>query len=142
MDIRIKRAYAPASSHDGTRILVDRLWPRGLKKSDAHVAQWMKEIAPSGELRKWFGHDPARWEEFRSRYKNELGAKCDLLAELRSLAQKEQLTLVYSARDEAHNQAVVLREALLHNDVVASRSARSNKRHNQVWNQIQQQRKP
>ena len=132
MDIRIKRAYEPASSRDGTRILVDRLWPRGLKKSDAHVAQWMKEIAPSGELRKWFGHDPARWEEFRTRYREELGAKSALLAELRTLAQKKQLTLVYSARDEAHNQAVVLREALLHYDVVANRSARSNKRLNQV----------
>ena len=114
MEIRIKRAYEPASSHDGTRILVDRLWPRGLKKSDADVAQWMKEVAPSSELRKWFGHDPARWEEFRSRYKAELGAKRDLLAELRDLAKKGPLTLVYSAHDEAHNQAVVLREALLH----------------------------
>ena len=114
MEIRIKRAYEPASLHDGTRILVDRLWPRGLKKSDAAIAQWMKEIAPSSELRKWFGHDPARWEEFRSRYKAELRAKRDLLAELRELAKKKPLTLVYSAHDEAHNQAVVLREALLH----------------------------
>ena len=113
-EIQIKRAYEPASSHDGTRILVDRLWPRGLKKSDAHIAQWMKEIAPSTELRKWFGHDPARWEEFRSRYKRELRAKRDLLAELKGLAHKGPLTLVYSAHDEAHNQAVVLREALLH----------------------------
>ena len=114
MEIRIKRAYEPASSHDGTRILVDRLWPRGVKKSDAAIAQWMKEIAPSSELRKWFGHDPARWEEFRSRYKAELGAKRGLLVELRDLAKKGPLTLVYSAHDEAHNQAVVLREALLH----------------------------
>ena len=114
MDIRIKRAYEPPSSHDGTRILVDRLWPRGLKKSDAAIAQWMKEVAPSGALRKWFGHDPARWVEFRSRYKAELRAKRDLLAELRDLANKGPLTLVYSARDHAHNQAVVLRDELLH----------------------------
>jgi uncharacterized protein YeaO (DUF488 family) len=114
LDIRIKRAYEPSSSHDGTRILVDRLWPRGLKKSDAHIAQWMKEIAPSGELREWFGHDPARWEEFRSRYKTELRTKRDLLAELQDVAKKGPLTLIYSAHDEAHNQAVVLREALLH----------------------------
>jgi uncharacterized protein YeaO (DUF488 family) len=114
LEVQIKRAYEPPSSHDGTRILVDRLWPRGLKKSDADIAQWMKEIAPSTELRKWFGHDPARWEEFRSRYKAELRAKRDLLAELRDLAKKKTLTLVYSAHDEAHNQAVVLRDALLH----------------------------
>ena len=113
MKIRIKRAYESPSSRDGTRILVDRLWPRGLKKSDAVIVQWMKEIAPSTELRKWFGHDPARWEEFRSRYKAELRAKGDLLDELRSLASRRTLTLVYSAHDEAHNQAVVLRDALL-----------------------------
>jgi uncharacterized protein YeaO (DUF488 family) len=87
---------------------------RGLKKSDAHIAQWMKEIAPSTGLRKWFGHDPDRWEEFRSRYKAELRAKRELLAELKDLAKKKSLTLVYSAHDEAHNQAVVLRDALLH----------------------------
>ena len=115
-EVRIKRVYEPPSSHDGTRILVDRLWPRGLKKSGASIAQWMKEIAPSGELRKWFGHDPARWEEFRSRYRAELRGKPELLDELRDLAKKGPLTLVYSAHDEAHNQAVVLREALLHGD--------------------------
>jgi len=114
LDIRIKRAYEPPSSADGTRVLVDRLWPRGLKKTDAHVAQWLKEVAPSNELRKWFGHDPARWEEFRRRYKTELTAKRDLLGELRELAKQGPLTLVYSAHDEAHNQAVVLRDRLLH----------------------------
>ena len=114
LDIRIKRAYEPPSSADGTRVLVDRLWPRGLKKTDAHVAQWLKEVAPSNELRKWFGHDPARWEEFRRRYKTELTAKGDLLGELRELAKQGPLTLVYSAHDEAHNQAVVLRDRLLH----------------------------
>lgn len=114
LDVRIKRAYEPPSSVDGTRVLVDRLWPRGLKKTDAHVAQWLKEIAPSNELRKWFGHDPERWAEFRRRYQAELAGKGDLLAELRELAKKGRLTLVYSAHDEAHNQAVVLRDRLLH----------------------------
>ncbi|HEX5461009.1 MAG TPA: DUF488 domain-containing protein [Steroidobacteraceae bacterium] len=112
--VSIKRAYEPPASSDGTRILVDRLWPRGVTKTDAHITQWMKEIAPSNELRKWFGHDPERWGEFRRRYRAELGQKRELMAELRSLARKGRLTLVYSAHDEAHNQAVVLREALLH----------------------------
>jgi len=114
LEVRIKRAYESPSSSDGHRILVDRLWPRGVKKSDAAISQWMKEIAPSTELRKWFGHDPKRWEEFRRRYEAELHGKPDLLGELRSLAQKSPLTLVYSAHDEEHNQAVVLRETLLH----------------------------
>jgi len=113
-EVRIKRAYEPPSSLDGTRVLVDRLWPRGVKKSSAGIAQWMKEIAPSNALRKWFAHDPARWEEFRRRYKAELTGKRELVGELRSLARQGPLTLVYSAHDEAHNQAVVLREMLLH----------------------------
>jgi uncharacterized protein YeaO (DUF488 family) len=113
LDIRIKRAYEPPSRRDGTRVLVDRLWPRGVKKTDAAVSQWMKEVAPSTELRKWFGHDPERWEEFRRRYGAELAEKRELIAELRELAKKGPLTLVYSAHDEAHNQAVVLRERLL-----------------------------
>jgi len=112
--VRIKRAYEAPSPQDGTRVLVDRLWPRGVKKADADIAQWMKEIAPSNELRKWFGHEPQRWEEFRRRYKAELAAKRELVGELRELAGRGPLTLVYSAHDEAHNQAVVLREALLH----------------------------
>jgi len=112
--VSIKRAYEPPAPSDGIRILVDRLWPRGVTKSDAHISQWMKEIAPSNELRKWFGHDPERWEEFRRRYRAELAQKPELMAELRSLASKGRLTLVYSAHDEAHNQAVVLRAALMH----------------------------
>ena len=112
--VRIKRAYEPPSPQDGTRILVDRLWPRGVKKADARISQWMKEIAPSNELRKWFGHDPERWEEFRRRYKAELTKKRELVAQLREIAGEGPLTLVYSAHDEAHNQAVVLRETLLH----------------------------
>jgi len=110
--IRIKRAYEKPSASDGTRILVDRLWPRGVKKSDAAIARWMKEVAPSTELRKWFGHEPARWEEFRRRYQAELAGKHELLGELRELAGKGPLTLVYSAHDEQHNQAVVLRDVL------------------------------
>lgn len=114
MKIQIKRAYEPPSPHDGVRVLVDRLWPRGLKKSDAGISQWMKDVAPSNALRQWFGHDPARWEEFRQRYAAELESKSGLLGELRECARRGPLTLIYSARDEAHNQAVVLREALLH----------------------------
>jgi len=113
-EVTIKRAYEPPSPHDGTRVLVDRLWPRGVKKANARISQWMKEIAPSNELRKWFGHDPARWEEFRRRYKAELTTKRELVGQLRELAREGPITLVYSAHDEAHNQAVVLRETLLH----------------------------
>lgn len=113
-EVRIKRVYEPPSPRDGTRILVDRLWPRGVKKADAGISQWMKDIAPSNELRKWFGHEPTRWEEFRRRYKAELTGKRELVGELRNLAKTGPLTLVYSAHDEAHNQAVVLREMLLH----------------------------
>ena len=112
--IRIKRVYEAPSPRDGTRILVDRLWPRGLKKADAAIAQWMKEIAPSNELRKWFGHDPERWEEFRRRYERELESKRELLREIEELAAKGPVTLVYSAHDEVHNQAVVLRDHLAH----------------------------
>ncbi len=113
-EVRIKRAYEPPARADGTRILVDRIWPRGVRKADAAITQWMKEIAPSNELRKWFGHEPERWAEFRRRYKAELARKRELIGELRGLARKGPLTLVYSAHDEAHNQAVVLRETLLH----------------------------
>lgn len=112
--VRIKRAYDAPAPGDGTRVLVDRLWPRGVKKADADIARWLKEIAPSSELRKWFGHDPQRWEEFRRRYRTELATQRELVAELRDLARKGPLTLIYSAHDAAHNQAVVLRETLLH----------------------------
>lgn len=112
--VRIKRAYEAPSPGDGTRVLVDRLWPRGVKKADAGISQWMKDIAPSDELRKWFGHQPERWEEFRRRYRAELAGKGELVAQLRELARHGPLTLVYAARDAAHNQAEVLRETLLH----------------------------
>lgn len=109
----MKRAYEPAARDDGTRVLVDRVWPRGLTKSKAAIDQWMKDVAPSTELRQWFGHDPERWSEFRRRYRAELAHQSDLLKELRAIARSGRLTLVYSARDERHNQAVVLRERLL-----------------------------
>jgi len=111
--IRIKRVYATPAKSDGRRILVDRLWPRGMSKERARLSEWMKEIAPSAELRKWFGHDPARWPEFQRRFTAELEGHADDLGRLRDLAQKGRLTLVYAARDEAHNNAVVLREILL-----------------------------
>jgi uncharacterized protein YeaO (DUF488 family) len=110
--IAIKRIYDAPEKSDGFRVLVDRVWPRGVSKDKAAVDLWMKEIGPSTELRKWFSHDPARWDEFCARYREELAAKRDLLGELRDHAEKGRLTLVYSARDEAHNQAVVIREVL------------------------------
>ena len=112
-NVRLKRAYEPKDAEDGTRILVDRLWPRGVSKEDAALDQWMKEISPSTELRKWFGHDPDRWEEFCRRYSAELHQNAALLGQLRSLARQGPLTLVYSAHDEVHNDAVVLRNVLL-----------------------------
>jgi uncharacterized protein YeaO (DUF488 family) len=112
-NIRLKRAYEAPSSGDGVRVLVDRLWPRGISKQNAALDRWIKEIAPSTELRQWFAHDPDRWKEFRKRYAEELGLHKDLLTELRSIARRKPLTLVYSARDEQHNDAVVLRDVLL-----------------------------
>lgn len=111
--ITIKRVYEGKSSDDGYRVLVDRLWPRGLSKEKAAIDLWMKEIGPSNELRKWFDHDPAKWDEFRSKYKKELTGKKGLLTELKKLeSQRKKLTLLYGARDEAHNQAVVISEEL------------------------------
>jgi uncharacterized protein YeaO (DUF488 family) len=112
-NIRLKRAYRPPSSGDGMRILVDRLWPRGIRKSDAAIDRWAKSTAPSAGLREWFGHDPARWREFRRRYAAELRHHPDELAELRALAHRGPITLVFAARDERHNDAVVLRSVLL-----------------------------
>ncbi len=111
--MRAKRVYEPATREDGVRVLVDRVWPRGVSKSKAAIDHWMKDVAPSTALRKWFGHDPERWTEFRRRYRKELAEHPELLKELRALARKGPLTLVYSARDEQHNQAVALREQLL-----------------------------
>ena len=111
--VRLKRAYEPPAPDDGARVLIDRLWPRGVKKEDAVVDEWIKEIAPSTALRKWFGHDPTRWQEFRRRYQSEIRQHPDELERVRALAQRGRLTLVYSAHDEAHNDAVVLKDLLL-----------------------------
>ena len=111
--VQIKRAYESPAAEDGTRVLVDRLWPRGLKKTDAALDHWAKDLAPSTELRRWFGHDPARWDEFPRRYSEELSEHREGLARLRELARRDRVTLVYAAHDEAHNDAVVLREVLL-----------------------------
>jgi len=111
--LRLKRAYEPAEPGDGTRILVDRLWPRGVSKAKAALDDWIKEIAPSTELRKWFGHDPARWAEFQRRYRAELREQSETLDRIRNLARERVVTLVYSAHDEEHNDAVVLRAVLL-----------------------------
>lgn len=112
-NLRLKRAYDPPSVEDGVRVLVDRLWPRRLRKSEAAIDRWMKTIAPSTELRRWFGHDPTRWEEFRRRYRQELRACSGELAELRETARHRTVTLLFSAHDPAHNNAVVLREVVL-----------------------------
>jgi len=112
-DIRLKRAYEPASSADGTRVLVDRLWPRGVRKADAGIDRWIKEIAPSTGLRRWFGHDSERWKEFQRRYRAELSHQPELLNDIRARARDGPVTLVYAARDESHNSAVVLRDALM-----------------------------
>jgi uncharacterized protein YeaO (DUF488 family) len=112
MDIRLKRAYEPASAEDGYRVLIDRLWPRGVSKQQAKLDQWEKELSPSSGLREWFGHDPGRFAEFRRRYIDELRANAPLLKELRRRAATGTLTLVYSAHDSEHNDAVVLAEVL------------------------------
>jgi len=113
MDIRVKRVYEPADDGDGTRVLVDRVWPRGVAKATLRADMWLKEIAPTTALRQWFGHDPARWEGFRDRYFAELDSAPEPVSTLRDLARKGTVTLLYSARDEQHNQAVALREYLL-----------------------------
>jgi uncharacterized protein YeaO (DUF488 family) len=110
--IRLKRAYEDASPGDGVRVLVERLWPRGLSKERAAVDVWMKDVAPSAELRRWFGHDPDRWAEFRGRYRDELRGRTAELEELRRLTREGAVTFVYGARDIEHNSAVVLREAV------------------------------
>ncbi len=112
MEIRVKRIYEPPELADGYRLLVDRIWPRGVSKERACLDSWMKEVAPSTELRRWFGHDASRWHEFKRRYAVELGARQDLVAEILSLARDRPVTLLYSARDPDHNQAVALAEYL------------------------------
>ena len=111
--LRLKRAYEPASPDDGARILIDRLWPRGLSKEKASLDECIKEIAPTTELRQWFGHDPERWPEFQRRYRAELRQHSQELDRIRALAKKQTVTLVYSAHDEEHNDAIVLKDVLL-----------------------------
>ena len=111
--IKIKRAYQPADEKDGFRILVDRLWPRGVSKVKAKLDLWMKDIAPSNNLRQWFNHDPKRWDEFQSKYNEELKDKKEFLKQIKDLEKdKSIITLVYGAKDEEHNNAVVLRDLL------------------------------
>ena len=112
MTIRLKRAYEKPEATDGTRILVDRLWPRGLTKEKAAADLWLKEVAPSTELRKWFGHDPGKWRRFRSRYRTELKHQSTPLQLIRRKAKAGVVTLIYGARDQEHNEAVILREFL------------------------------
>lgn len=112
MNIKIKRAYEQPDKDDGKRILVDRLWPRGLTKEQAKVDLWLKEIAPSTELRKWFGHDPDKWKRFRGRYETEISHKDDLINMLKRQAGEGTITLIYAARDERHNEALVLKQFL------------------------------
>ncbi|MDO5609452.1 MAG: DUF488 domain-containing protein [Pseudomonadota bacterium] len=111
MSILLKRAYAAPASSDGKRVLVDRLWPRGLAKAKAALDLWLKDVAPSTELRKWFGHDPAKWAEFQRRYRAELENN-PALATLKRMAEQGDITLIFAARDEQHNEAVVLKHML------------------------------
>jgi uncharacterized protein YeaO (DUF488 family) len=112
VDVRLKRAYEPAERGDGYRVLIDRLWPRGVSREQAKLDGWERELAPSPELRRWFGHEPRRFEQFRRRYIDELRGQRQQLAELRRRARHGTLTLVYAAQDEEHNDAVVLAEII------------------------------
>lgn len=112
-NVKLKRAYDDPMAADGMRILVDRLWPRGVKKEGAAIDLWAKDLAPSTELRKWFGHDPARWTEFRRRYTAEIRQHTELLDKIRKLARRGTVTLIYAARDQEHNEAVTIRDMLV-----------------------------
>jgi len=112
-NVKLKRAYERPARRDGIRILIDRLWPRGITKKSAAIDEWFKDISPSTKLRKWFGHDPDRWEEFRHRYIREVRRNPDQLDKLRALARQGPVTLIFSAHDEVHNDAVVLRDLIL-----------------------------
>jgi uncharacterized protein YeaO (DUF488 family) len=110
--VRTKRIYDPRERGDGFRVLVDRLWPRGVEKKTAHLKAWAKELAPSSELRQWFSHDPSRWARFRLRYRRELAEHVAELEGLRALARRRGLTLLYAAKDREHNHAIVLKEII------------------------------
>ncbi len=111
-DVQAKRIYEPADRSDGYRVLIDHVWPRGLSRERAHLDDWARELAPSDELRKWFDHDPQRFKEFRSRYRRELEQHAQPLQRLRELGEQGRVTILYAARDESHNNAVVLAELL------------------------------
>ena len=113
MNIQIKRVYDVAQASDGARVLVDRVWPRGMTKEKVKAHKWLKSIAPSTGLRKWFGHDPEKWDDFKRRYFRELDANPEAVEQLLDITVKQRLTLLYSARDTRHNQAVALKEYLL-----------------------------
>ncbi len=110
--LKIKRIYEPASPGDGKRIYIDRLWPRGMKKDEVKMDEWLKDLSPSTELRKWFGHEPAKYAEFKKRYKKELAKKADALARIKKEAGKGTVTLLFSAKDEEHNNATAMKEFL------------------------------
>ncbi|WOH53298.1 DUF488 domain-containing protein [Bradyrhizobium sp. sBnM-33] len=128
-NVKLRRAYDADRSGDGTRILIDRLWPRGVRKVDAAIDLWAKDIAPSTALRRRFGHDPARWNEFRRRYSEEVHQHGDRLDKLRALAQGGRITLIFAAHDKAHNDAVVLREILLGRSIPRGPHSRSTSSH-------------
>jgi uncharacterized protein YeaO (DUF488 family) len=112
VSVFVRRVYDPSPPRHELRVLVDRVWPRGVSKEHLHLDRWAKDVAPSNELRRWFGHDPRRWEEFKRRYRFELAEKTGQLHELAELTRRGPLVLLYSARDQDHNQAVVLKEVL------------------------------
>jgi uncharacterized protein YeaO (DUF488 family) len=112
IDVRIKRAYEPATPGDGYRVLIDRLWPRGVTKQQARIDEWARELAPSDQLRRWFAHDPAKFDEFARRYRDELAAHRDALDKLRARAGAGTVTIVFGARDAAHSNAAVLAAVL------------------------------
>ncbi len=110
--IKIKRIYDPASPQDGKRIYIDRLWPRGMKKEEVKIDEWLKEISPSDDLRKWFGHDPSKYAEFKRRYTKELQKYSEILEKIKKEGKRKTVTLLFSAKDEEHNNATVMREIL------------------------------
>ena len=110
--IKIKRIYEPPSTDDGKRILVDRLWPRGMKKEEAHIDEWLKEISPSNELRKWYSHDPAKWPEFKKRYRKEISKQTEVLKRIKDEGKKGTVTLLFSTKELELNNAVALKEIL------------------------------
>jgi uncharacterized protein YeaO (DUF488 family) len=121
---QLKRAYAPVSAEDGCRVLVERLWPRGVSKERAAIDAWLKDVAPSSELRKWYGHDPQRWEEFRRRYWQELRSNREAVDELRKKEREGKVTLVYAAHDEEHNGALALKQFLAQHKAKPSAAAK------------------